>query len=961
MKRKIICVGIASMFLLTGLTALSVTGMKTGVEKCTIKPTTDISSLYTGRTIYVDDDNTEGPWYGSKEYPYQFIQDGIDAADDGDIVYVYSGTYYEEVVIGKSINLTGEDRNSTIIEGEVKIWYTCGVTVCGFTFSKSDRDSISVYYSPNIVITENTIVNNHDGGIFVYVSSNTIISGNIITENTGDDFITGIYAGYSSDITITGNTIVDNSADDHFAGISAYHLFDSIIIDNTITDNTGGRSALGIEIRGWRDNPLNYTIVKDNIIANNTGNIMKGGGSKGIEICDSAHNMITGNTITGHTGDTNLPLNCLCYGSGIYITYSHDNIISGNIIANNNVAGINQYCGPDIILHDNSATIFENTITGSLCGILQVEGITDNTISKNVITNNFVGIHLGWIKGSAYYECNETIVKENTITDNTWYGIESCPTSKNNHFYHNNFKDNNKNAVDYGITNTWYNTALKEGNYWDDYIGNDDDGDGIGDASYGIEPHPRINKDKYPLMNPYGSNRPPNKPNKPSGPSSGEAGTEYEYTTSTTDPNGDDISYWFDWGDGSNSGWTEFVTSGTEGSASHTWTEEGNYQIRVKAKDVHGAESPWSDPLLATMPVSEGVNQLPVADAGGPYAGDADESIQFHGSGSSDPDGTIVSYEWDFGDGETGSGINPIHSYNNGGIYTVTLTVTDNDGATATDTASIDINVPPEIYIYVHGPLGFYLGPYFFYPQPNQYDLEFYGDVGVDYTFKATHPLLHPLWPDTNDPDGDISRYKWERETGGSCFLAGTKVTMADGTYKNIEDVELGDMVKAYDETNKRVTNSKVVTLFYHTPQEMTDFYMVINGKLRVTPNHRMYINNEWQAASTIQVADILQDIKGGKVVASSVEKVCEKVPTYNLEVETYHTYYAEDILVHNAKGQPQYPWVQGSEVSPKTWSWNSPSDSDGYKVTLSVKDDKGTIRSATVTMHITESGGSAD
>ena len=57
--------------------------------------------------VYVDDNNTNGPWNGSKEYPYQYIQDGIDNAYDGYGIFVYNGTYNENVVINKTIELIG--------------------------------------------------------------------------------------------------------------------------------------------------------------------------------------------------------------------------------------------------------------------------------------------------------------------------------------------------------------------------------------------------------------------------------------------------------------------------------------------------------------------------------------------------------------------------------------------------------------------------------------------------------------------------------------------------------------------------------------------------------------------------------------------------------------------------------------------------------------------------------------
>ena len=101
------------------------------------------------------------------------------------------------------------------------------------------------------------------------------------------------------------------------------------------------------------------------------------------------------------------------------------------------------------------------------------------------------------------------------------------------------------------------------------------------------------------------SNSPPNKPERPSGETNGKINTPYMYTTSTTDPDGDQVYYLWDWGDGSQSNWLGPYDSGAEATAEHTWTTKGDYIIKVKAKDIYDAESDdWSDPLAVTMPYS---------------------------------------------------------------------------------------------------------------------------------------------------------------------------------------------------------------------------------------------------------------------------------------------------------------------------------------------------------------------
>jgi hypothetical protein len=85
-------------------------------------------------------------------------------------------------------------------------------------------------------------------------------------------------------------------------------------------------------------------------------------------------------------------------------------------------------------------------------------------------------------------------------------------------------------------------------------------------------------------------------------------------------------------------------------------------------------------------------NKAPEANAGGPYAGYVNQAITFDGSGSTAALGrTISSYSWNFGDGITGTGEKPVHTYSVDGEFTVTLTVTDSAGASNTDTITVKI------------------------------------------------------------------------------------------------------------------------------------------------------------------------------------------------------------------------------------------------------------------------------
>jgi hypothetical protein len=104
----------------------------------------------------------------------------------------------------------------------------------------------------------------------------------------------------------------------------------------------------------------------------------------------------------------------------------------------------------------------------------------------------------------------------------------------------------------------------------------------------------------------------------------------------------------------------------------------------------------WDIEEGVTYPFLIPPNESPTANAGPDQTVIVGEIVNFDGSSSSDPDGTITSYDWNFGDTNSGTGVSPTHSYDTAGIYTVTLTVTDDDGATDSDIVDIIVITPEQ-------------------------------------------------------------------------------------------------------------------------------------------------------------------------------------------------------------------------------------------------------------------------
>jgi hypothetical protein len=102
-------------------------------------------------------------------------------------------------------------------------------------------------------------------------------------------------------------------------------------------------------------------------------------------------------------------------------------------------------------------------------------------------------------------------------------------------------------------------------------------------------------------------------PDKPviGGPSTGLINTVYDFRVVTSDPDGNDISYFCFWGDGKNSGWTDFVPSGTKVNLSHSWEKSGTYTIKAKAIDIYGLESELGT-FTVKMPRDKSISSSPL-------------------------------------------------------------------------------------------------------------------------------------------------------------------------------------------------------------------------------------------------------------------------------------------------------------------------------------------------------------
>jgi PKD repeat protein len=186
-------------------------------------------------------------------------------------------------------------------------------------------------------------------------------------------------------------------------------------------------------------------------------------------------------------------------------------------------------------------------------------------------------------------------------------------------------------------------------------------------------------------------NTPPSKP-VIKGPSSGYAGYSLTFKASSTDADGDEIRYGFDWNnDGTEDQWTNYHASGADGSITHSWAGEGTYYVKVRAEDKYGAKSEWSDVKVINIQIYTPPPPPPQSPPDADFSFVIEDLTVSFSDMSSDSDGSVVNWTWNFGDGNVSYEKNPSHQYGKYGSYNVVLTVTDNDGLTDEASKKVEI------------------------------------------------------------------------------------------------------------------------------------------------------------------------------------------------------------------------------------------------------------------------------
>ena len=660
-------------------------------------------SIYAGykpsgpRTWTVDDDRVEYP-----SADFTSIQEAINASRPEDTIYVYRGTYYEHLLLNKTLSIIGENPKTTIIDGNgtgVNIDISSGVVrIDGFTIQNGST-GIHIF-GPGI---RADITNSHlrwnDYGLLADDFSDLVIRSSNATYNEyGVSINNAVLPG---NVSLTGNNLANNTYNIRING-SVPLAFNSIDIDPSNTIN---------------GKPIYYMKNQRDLI-----------------IDSSTHPDVGYLGLVSSTNITVRDLTVTENYEGILLAYTNDSTIQ-NVTSSNNMLGIAVY------------------------------GSDNNTVYHNAFINNTNQVYLfnsfnntwdnGYPSGGNYWSNHNGTDADHDGIGDTPYVIDADNTDYYPLVYPTFFWPRPPTYSDVGTNTTVAGQpALFHAKWSDDQ-----------------EAH-RWNKDGLALSGfIFSTNNTGSWRNSTWTPLSGSVAWSNitEVLNSTA---GVTVQYRFYCNDTYNGWgstpiltisvlgvdvnpkfaslqvgqsqtfsatalggtppytieWIDYVTKqviGTGTNYTFYAVAEGSYQIYAQATDSLGTTAS-SDviPITVYAPPVASFTYIPFA----PFVG---ETVTFDASASDDSDGTIVSYDWDFGDNSTGFGMVIDHVYAEFGTYTVNLTVTDNDGLTDSTTAQITVHALP-------------IANFTYSPDPPLAGKDVIFDASVSY-----------------DPDGTIVSYTW--------------------------------------------------------------------------------------------------------------------------------------------------------------------------------------------------------
>jgi parallel beta-helix repeat protein len=425
--------------------------------------------------IHVDVNNTAGPWNGTAEYPLQYINDALAVIAPNGTIFIHEGVYLNtSILLDKSLNFIGENKDTTILDGG------------GFNTSVIVQTN-----GLSLITISNLTFRNAMAGIQAQDGANTTVSHCTFTLCTDS----GILMSEYQNLLGTDCTFLDNNRGIQLTNCSYNQFYHNNFINNTIQVSTYFNTSSntwdnGITGNYWDDYRIRYPNAT---IIPTTGT------------WDTPYVVnVSGNNTDNHPWvypygyiDTIPPQVTVIYPNG-------GEVVAGEITI--------QWSASDDVTMDLNGTIL-------------IEYSPDNGSSWNQIAaqQNNVGL----------YQWNTTLIPDG-------YGY----------------------LIRVSATDEFLNT-----------------GSDTSDASFSINNH---------------QNYPPGSL-QISGPSAGGNGILFNFTVNATDPEGDQISYKWDWGDGNFTDWLGPFNSSELFTTSYSWASDGNYSIQVKAKDIGGGESNWSE------------------------------------------------------------------------------------------------------------------------------------------------------------------------------------------------------------------------------------------------------------------------------------------------------------------------------------------------------------------------------